>query len=1303
MGHVLYLVGEPALGEFRLARLTESLRAAVPGLTEVGAEQVYLAQVSADTVLDRLTALVQGRPEPLRLAAGELLALPRPGTLTPWSSKATDIAAVCGVNGVLRLERGVRYRLGPGQLQPTAQQLAVAAPLLHDRMTQILTTDAALAGRLFDAAPAAAFSSVDLLELGREALEQANREQGLALSADELDYLERWFVRLRRNPTDVELMMFAQVNSEHCRHKIFNAEWIVDGVAQEHTLFDMIRHTHRCSPRRTLVAYSDNAAVIEGHPAQLLVVDAASGEYRPLATIAHILTKVETHNHPTAIAPFPGAATGAGGEIRDEAATGRGAFTKAGLCGFMVSNLHLPGLPQPWEQPYGKPDRIASALDIMIDGPLGAAAFNNEFGRPNLSGFFRTYEQMVGGRVRGYHKPIMIAGGMGNITPQQVHKKEEFAVGNLVVQLGGPGMRIGLGGGAASSLGGGDNTAELDFNSVQRGNPEMQRRAQEVIDRCWQLGTDNPILSIHDVGAGGLSNAVPEIVAAVRRGTLIDLGAVPTADPSLSPLELWCNEAQERYVLVIGASDRKRFADICARERCPFSVLGEVTDDGHLRVSDPARGNTPIDVELAAILGQGAGPPDRPNGGAVDGHGRLPRLLRDVRSSPPTPQRFDLDAVDLAQAARSVLQLPSVADKRFLINIGDRSVGGRVCRDQLVGPWQVADADVAVTASDFVGYTGEAMALGERTPVALLDSAAAARLAVGEAITNIAAADVADLGTVKLSANWMAAAGEPGEDAALYAAVRAVGMELCPALDIAIPVGKDSLSMKTTWRAQDGSARAVVSPVSLVVTAFAAVTDVRRTLTPQLRLDAGDSRLLLIDVGAGRGRLGGSALAQVLSATGSTPPDLDHPELLAGLFRFVREAAASDLLLAYHDRSDGGLLATVCEMAFAGHCGLDIDLDGAGSHPLRALFNEELGAVVQVRAADLARVNGLLGACGIRDLAFDLGTPRGDGEIAFRFGGQTVFAASRVQLHRAWSATSHQIARLRDDPACADEEYDALLDVANPGLTARVSFRMTPPPSDGARPRVAILREQGVNGHLEMAAAFAEAGFTPIDVHMSDVLGGRVSLAEFRVLAACGGFSYGDVLGAGRGWAESILGNPRGRDQFEAFFRRPDTLTLGVCNGCQMLSRLTALIPGSAHWPRFVRNRSQQFEARLALVEVLESNSVWLRSMAGSRLPIVVAHGEGQAQFAAEATTLATLRYVDGRGQVAERYPDNPNGSAGGSTGFSSVDGRVAIMMPHPERLFRTVQHSWAPPGWSEHDAPWRKLFANAREWLAQD
>ena len=1297
MTEPLFLVGGLALSEFRLARLVQNLQAVLPELRGLQAEAVYLAQVMPGTDPAPLAALLQGTPAPLALAPGEVLALPRPGTQTPWSSKATDIAAVCGLTGVRRIEHGVRYRLTLAGAPPTQAQLAAAAPLLHDRMTEVLTADSGLARRLFEAAPAAPLAVVDVLGGGRAALERANREQGLALSADELDYLERWFARLRRNPTDVELMMFAQVNSEHCRHKIFNAEWLIDGVAQELSLFDMIRHTHRRSPQGTLVAYSDNAAVIEGHPARLLVVDADSREYLQLATNAHILTKVETHNHPTAIAPFPGAATGAGGEIRDEAATGRGAFTKAGLAGFMVSNLNLPGLPQPWERPYGKPDRIVSALDIMIDGPIGAAAFNNEFGRPNLAGFFRTYEQVVGGRVRGYHKPIMLAGGMGNIIPQQVHK-EEPPVGGLVVQLGGPGMRIGIGGGAASSLGVGDNAAELDFNSVQRGNPEMQRRAQEVIDRCWQLGADNPILSIHDVGAGGLSNAVPEIVDAAGRGGAFDLRAVPSADPSLSPLELWCNEAQERYVLVIGAADRARFAAICARERCPFAVLGEVGGDGLLRLYDPAAGATAVDVELKSLLGQGAAAPAAPQ---ASGHDRLPRLLRDVRSLPPSPAPFDLDEVDIAQAARRVLQLPAVADKRFLISIGDRSVGGRVCRDQLVGPWQVAVADVAVTASDFYGYTGEAMALGERTPVALLDSAAAARLAVAEAITNIAAADVAQLSAIKLSANWMAAAGEPGEDAALYAAVRAVGMELCPALGIAIPVGKDSLSMKTTWRDVDGTDKAVVSPVSLVVTAFAAVGDVRRTLTPQLHLDAGDSRLLLIDLGAGRGRLGGSALAQVLGATGSTPPDLDHPQLLAGLFRFVREAAARRLLLAYHDRSDGGLLATLCEMAFAGHCGLDVDLSGAGNHPLRALFNEEPGVVVQVRSTDLAPVQDLLTACGIRDLAIDLGAPRPDGDITFRFGGQAVLRAPRVELHRLWSATSHAIARLRDDPECADEEYDGLLDTDDPGLSAQVPFALMPLRGTGAKPRVAILREQGVNGQLEMAAAFERAGFAPVDVHMSDILAGRATLDEFRVLAACGGFSYGDVLGAGRGWAQAILGSPVARGQFQAFFARPDTLTLGVCNGCQMLSQLDGLIPGTEHWPRFARNRSQQFEARLALVEVLDSPSVWLRGMAGARLPIVVAHGEGQAVFGAGTPAPAALRYVDGRGRVAARYPANPNGSPGGATGFSSADGRVTIMMPHPERLFRTVQHSWHPPQWGE-DGPWLQLFSNAYAWVVQ-
>jgi phosphoribosylformylglycinamidine synthase len=1297
-----FLTGAPALGEFRLARLLHALRVPLPRLTGVQADAVYLADLAAGADLERLAALLPATPAPLTLGAGELLVLPRPGTQTPWSSKATDIAAVCGLAGVRRVEHGVRYRLAFAEGTPDAAQLAAAAPLLHDRMTEVVIADAAQAARLFEAPAPASSAEVDLIGGGRAALEHANRDWGLALSADELDYLERWFRRLGRNPTDVELMMFAQVNSEHCRHKIFNAEWLIDGVAQELSLFEMIRHTHRRSPQGTLVAYKDNAAVLEGPPAQLLVVDPDSREYRLLATRAHILAKVETHNHPTAIAPFPGAATGAGGEIRDEAATGRGAFTKAGLAGFMVSNLELPELPQPWERPYGRPDRIVGALDIMIEGPIGAAAFNNEFGRPNLTGFFRTYQQAVGGCVRGYHKPIMLAGGMGNIVPQQVHKAPP-PVGGLVVQLGGPGMRIGIGGGAASSLGVGDNTAELDFNSVQRGNPEMQRRAQEVIDRCWQLGAGNPILAIHDVGAGGLSNAVPEIVDAEGRGGVFDLRAVPIADPSLSPLERWCNEAQERYVLLIHADRHDQFAAICARERCPFAVLGTVADDGQLRLTDSSDGHTLVAVELHSLLGQGATAEPQ-----TSGHDRLPRLRRDVRTLAPRPVPFDLDAVDIADAARRVLQLPAVADKRFLITIGDRTVGGRTARDQLVGPWQVAVADVAVTVSDHRGHTGEAMAIGERTPVALLDAAAAARLAVAEAITNIAAADVAALPAIKLSANWMAAAGEPGEDAALYAAVRAVGMELCPALGIAIPVGKDSRSMKTAWRDADGNDKAVVSPVSLVVTAFAPVGDVRTTLTPQLRLDQGDSRLLLVDLGGGRGRLGGSALAQVLGATGSTPPDVDHPELLAGLFRFVREAAGRGWLLAYHDRSDGGLWAALCEMAFAGHCGLDVDLAAAGDHPLRALFNEEVGAVVQVRAADLAQVQDLAGACGIRDLLVDVGAPRAGGDITVRHGGRVLIDAPRVELHRLWSATSHAIARRRDDPACADAEYDALLDVDDPGLTVHLPFTVRArPPAGAPRPRVAILREQGVNGQLEMAAAFERAGFTPVDVHMSDILEGRRGLDEFRVLAACGGFSYGDVLGAGRGWAQAILGNPRARAQFAAFFAREDTLTLGVCNGCQMLSQLTDIIPGSAGWPRFVRNRSQQFEARLALVEVLDGPSVWLRGMAGARLPIVVAHGEGRAVFDASAPAPApapapaALRYVDGRGQVAEGYPANPNGSAGGVTGFGSADGRALILMPHPERLFRAVQHSWRPDCWGE-DGPWLTLFDNAWDWVAR-
>jgi phosphoribosylformylglycinamidine synthase len=1142
--------------------------------------------------------------------------------------------------------------------------------------------------------------------------------------------------------------MFAQANSEHCRHKIFNADWVIDGEPQAYSLFAMIRNTTAQSPAGVLSAYRDNAAVITGWPAQRFAADAEDGCYRRSEEPLHILFKVETHNHPTAIAPDPGAATGSGGEIRDEGATGRGAKPKAGLCGFSVSNLRIPGAEQPWERDWGRPERICSALEIMRDGPIGAAAFNNEFGRPNLAGYFRSFEQPVptpsgGVELRGYHKPIMLAGGVGVVRAPHV-EKGRFPAGAPLIVLGGPAMLIGLGGGAASSMTSGASAEDLDFASVQRANPEMQRRCQEVIDRCNARGETSPILFIHDVGAGGLSNALPELVHDGGRGGRFELQRVPNADPGMSPMEIWCNEAQERYVLAVDPERLAEFEAICARERCPYAVVGEATDEEQLVLEDARFGTVPIDMPLSLLLG------------------KPPQMRREVSSVPPVGEPLDLAHIDLAEAIARVLRLPTVAAKGFLITIGDRSVGGLVARDQMVGPWQVPVADCAVTLTDYRGHTGEAMAMGERPPLALLDAGAAARLAVAEALTNIAAAPIADLGDVKLSANWMAAAGHPGEDARLYETVRAVGLELCPALGIAIPVGKDSMSMKTAWdrprlplpgaegqgndASDEGSERVeMTAPLSLVISAVAPVRDVRRGLTPWLRLDRGETVLVLVDLGRGQDRLGGSALAQVFGRLGERPADVDDPELLKDFFSAMQHLKEDALLLAYHDRSDGGLLATLCEMAFAGRCGLDCDLgmlpgfgatvgggagDGARSDqsvasadlglgpgerplseardPIAALFAEELGAVLQVRAAELARVLDRLQQLGLGACSHPLGQPSSNGMIRIRRGEQVLFEASRAELQRAWSETSWQMQRLRDNPDCADEEF-ARIGAEEPGLSASLPFDpaediAAPLIATGLRPRLAILREQGVNGQVEMAAAFDRAGFDCIDVHMSDLLEGRLGLDGFQGLAACGGFSYGDVLGAGEGWAKTILFNPRAREQFETFFARSDSFALGVCNGCQMLANLRELIPGTEHWPHFVRNRSEQFEARLLMVEITASPSILLRGMQGARLPIVVSHGEGRAEFrdaaqqqAAEAMT--ALRYIEADGRPAMRYPANPNGSPEGITGLCNVDGRVTIMMPHPERIFRTVQQSWHPEDWGE-DSPWLRLFRNARLWV---
>jgi phosphoribosylformylglycinamidine synthase len=1289
------LPGAPALSQFRLERLLQALQGVDPRVRALGSRLVHFVDAARpldEAELELLGKLLTYGPRPhLQEERGQqLLVTPRLGTVSPWSSKASDIAHVCGLKDVRRLERGTSYVIEAEE--PLAEQeLRALGHLLHDRMTETLWIDT-LEPDLFRAAGP---RPLKVVALGREphaALARADSELGLALSRDEIDYLVEAFSALGRDPTDVELMMFAQANSEHCRHKIFNAEFIIDGEPKPQSLFAMIRATYAANSAGVLSAYRDNAAVIEGSNGVRFFPDPQTLRYGAITEPVDILIKVETHNHPTAISPFPGAATGSGGEIRDEGATGIGAKPKVGLTGFSVSNLRIPGFVQPWERDLGKPDRIASAREIMITAPLGAAAFNNEFGRPAICGYFRTFEQgdAPGGAVRivrGYHKPIMIAGGLGNIRRKDVEKRE-VVVGAPLVVLGGPAMLIGLGGGAASSVGSGQSSSDLDFASVQRGNPEIQRRAQEVIDRCWALGESNPILLIHDVGAGGLSNAVPEAIAHSHRGGRIDLRAVPSAEPELSPMEIWCNEAQERYVLALAPGSIPGFAALCARERCPFAVIGETTADGQLRVSDALSQVMPVDLALDVLLG------------------KPPRMTRNVRSEPRARTVLDTAGVSLAEALERLLHLPTVADKSFLITIGDRTVGGLVCRDQMVGPWQVPVADAGVSLVDYAGFGGEAMAVGERSPVALLDAPASGRLAVAEAITNIMAADVGKLTDVRLSANWMAACGAPGEDAALYATVRTVSLDVCAKLGITIPVGKDSLSMRTDWTQADGAPRSVLAPVSLIASAFAPVIDARRTLTPQLELGE-PSRLLLVDLGAGKNRLGGSCFAQVFEQRGGEPADLDDPRLLASLFDALRELKDEGLVLAYHDRSDGGLLVTLLEMAFAGHCGLDIDL-GTVADPIAECFAEELGVVLQVPAARSAAVRAVFGRHGLDELCRDIGTAQRGTQIRLKNNGAALYEASRLDLHRAWSEVSYRMQALRDNPQCAREEYSRLLDEQDPGLSAALSFDpaedvAAPYIAAGARPAVAVLREQGVNSQTEMAWALARAGFDAYDVHMTDILERRTRLGRFHGLIACGGFSYGDVLGAGEGWAKSILFNPFAREEFRAFFERDATFTLGVCNGCQMLAALKELIPGAQGWPRFVRNRSEQYEARLVLAQVPSTSSVLLAGMHGSVLPVVCSHGEGLAEFGPGSgadhlieTGGVSLRFVDHRGRPTERYPYNPNGSPAGIAGVCSADGRVTSLMPHPERVFRTVQHSWAPREWGE-DGGWMRLFRNAR------
>ena len=1328
--HITTFEGASALSDFRIAQLLPRLAAISPLILGISARFVHLVATTEplqDGQKQTLSALLTYGEPYTGVVDGPLIVVsPRIGTVSPWASKATDIAHNCGFT-LRRVERLTEYRLTmkSGLLSTaklTAEQLGQVAATLHDRMTESAMPSRAEAAALFTALEPAPMDHVDVLVGGRTALVDANKAWGLALAEDEIDYLVTAFTGLKRNPTDVELMMFAQANSEHCRHKIFNAEFTIDGVAQPKSLFGMIRHTHQLSPQHTVVAYSDNASVMEGHTVERFVAR-TSGQgaaYQSEQALHHVLMKVETHNHPTAISPFPGASTGAGGEIRDEGATGRGSKPKAGLSGFTVSKL-WGGMS---DQAGGKPEHIASPLQIMTEGPLGGAAFNNEFGRPNLLGYFREYELTVDGVVRGYHKPIMIAGGLGQIDAEQT-KKIEFPAGSLLIQLGGPGMRIGMGGSAASSMATGTNAANLDFDSVQRGNPEIERRAQEVINHCWAQGAHNPILAIHDVGAGGLSNAFPELTNDAGRGALFDLRAVRLEESGLSPKEIWSNESQERYVMAIAPESLAQFTAFCERERCPFAVIGVATDERQLVLEDKGH-ESPVDMPMDVLLG------------------KPPKMHRDVSTVTRQSPAMDLTGVSLQKAVIDVLSHPTVASKRFLITIGDRAVGGLTHRDQMVGPWQVPVADLAVTLADYQGFAGEAMSMGERTPLASLNAAASGRMAVAEAITNLLAAPI-ELPRVKMSANWMAACGEPGEDAALYETVKAVAMELCPALDISIPVGKDSLSMRTQWT-DNGQTHKVISPVSLIVTAFASLPDVRGTLTPQLDAKTDDTSLLLIDLGQGRNRMGGSVLGEVLDQFGDSVPDLEDPKTLVSLVKAVNALRAKGQILAYHDRSDGGLLAAVAEMAFAGHVGvaLNVDMlvtegdgitDSRADHgdaknwagqvsarrdelTLKALFNEELGVVLQVRTAERNAVLQTLREFGLSKHTHVIGKTRpvqstiqkGVGELSIWRDTKEVFAAKLEDLHQVWDSVSWKICQQRDNPACADAEHAAAGRVDDPGMHVALSFDPAINPADSvaapflnlSRPKVAILREQGVNSHVEMAYAFHKAGFESHDVHMTDLQSGRANLADFKGLVACGGFSYGDTLGAGIGWARSITFNPTLADQFKGFFGRTDTFGLGVCNGCQMFAELANIIPGAQDWPRFTTNQSERFEARLSMVEVLESPSLFLQGMAGSRLPIAVAHGEGFANFKHRgnaAQAIAAMRFVDNHGQATEQYPFNPNGSAGGLTAVTTADGRFTAMMPHPERVFRNVQMSWTS-GDISATSPWLRVWQNARKWV---
>ena len=1296
------LAGSSALSAFRISKILSVCHEKSIPIISLEAQFIHFIDSTNELTVEQqltLDKLLQYGPKSVYINGDcntnrqLFLVTPRAGTISPWSSKSTDIAHNCGLTQIHRIERGIAYYVVTS-LPMTQPEQDKFAELIHDRMMETVLTSFDQAEQLFKVDEPAPVTVVDLLGQGRQALEQANLKLGLALASDEIDYLFENFQKLNRNPTDIELYMFAQANSEHCRHKIFNADWIIDGVKQPKSLFKMIKNTFENTPDYVSSAYKDNAAVMDGSKVGRFFADYGNRTYSYHQEYADILMKVETHNHPTAISPWPGAATGSGGEIRDEGATGKGAKPKAGLVGFSVSNLRIPNFEQPWEQDFGKPDRIVSAFDIMMDGPLGGAAFNNEFGRPALLGYFRTYEEKVnsfnGEEVRGYHKPIMLAGGLGNIRREHI-QKEEFPIGSKLIVLGGPAMNIGLGGGAASSMTSGQSHADLDFASVQRDNAEMERRCQEVIDRCWQLGDRNPILFIHDVGAGGLSNAMPELVSDGGCGGQFELRKILNDEPGMSPLEIWCNESQERYVLAIDPESLELFDEICKRERAPYAVIGEATVNKAVVLHDEHFNNNPIDLPLDVLLG------------------KPPKMLREVKSQQAHGDDFSTDDINLYDAVKRVLHLPTIAEKTFLITIGDRSVTGMVARDQMVGPWQVPVADCAVTTASLDSYYGEAMSIGERAPVALLDFAASARLAVGEAITNIAATNIGDIKRIKLSANWMAAAGHPGEDAGLYEAVKAIGEELCPALGLAIPVGKDSMSMKTTWQ-QDGEQKTVTSPLSLVISAFARVEDVRKTVTPQLCTDQ-DNLLLFIDLSKGHQALGATALAQVYRHLGKRTADVHDAYELAAFYQAIQTLIAENMLIAYHDRSDGGLFVTLAEMAFVGHCGIDVDINTLGSDVIASLFNEELGAVIQIHRKDLDKVIECFKQFGLPHAIHTLGKAETGQQFIIRNNAAVVYSESRLMLRTWWAETTWQMQRLRDNPVCADQEHQAKQNEEDPGLNVRLTFDpmqdiAAPYIAKGVKPKVAILREQGVNSHVEMAAAFDRAGFESIDVHMTDLLSGQVTLDQFNTLVACGGFSYGDVLGAGEGWAKSILFNEQVRYQFEQFFHRNDTLSLGVCNGCQMMSNLKELIPGADLWPRFVRNLSERFEGRFSLVQIQSSPSLLFTDMAGSHMPIAVSHGEGRVEVRddvhlsnLEASGLITVRYINHFGNVTQEYPANPNGSPNGITAVTSSDGRATIMMPHPERVFRTVTNSWHPDNWGE-DSPWMRIFRNARKQL---